>query len=128
MQGNACRRKQPTVEQCEIRGQVHNKRGECVCPRGTEVIDGACRRSRPQVECAPGSQLINGQCQPIIKRRCPVGTVGRYPNCRPIRGQPSLEPGLLNPNVLQQLLPRRKTQSDQQLQDDSAGNIQNTKP
>ncbi|MBB6409893.1 hypothetical protein HNQ71_002558 [Mesorhizobium sangaii] len=127
VQGNACRRKQPPVEQCDIRGQVHNKRGECVCPRGTEVIDGACRRSRPQVEeCAPGSQMINGQCQPIIRRRCPEGTIGRYPNCRPIRGQ--LEPGLLNPNVLQQLLPRRRTQTDQQQQGDPAGNIQNLKP
>jgi hypothetical protein len=127
VQGNACRRKQPPVEQCDIRGQVHNKRGECVCPRGTEVIDGACRRSRPQVEeCAPGSQMINGQCQPIIRRHCPEGTIGRYPNCRPIRGP--LEPGLLNPNVLQQLLPRGRTQSDQQQQGDPAGNIQNLKP
>jgi hypothetical protein len=24
VQGNACRRKQPQVEQCDIRGQVHN--------------------------------------------------------------------------------------------------------
>ncbi|MBZ9738084.1 MULTISPECIES: DUF11 domain-containing protein [unclassified Mesorhizobium] len=106
----ACRRKQPQLEQCDIRGQIHNKRGECVCPRGTEVIDGACRRPREQEECAPGSQMINGQCQPIIRRRCPEGTIGRYPNCRPIRGQPSLE---LNPGQLLQLLPRRQ-QSDQQ--------------
>ncbi|TPL93943.1 DUF11 domain-containing protein [Mesorhizobium sp. B2-3-12] len=106
----ACRRKQPQLEQCDIRGQIHNKRGECVCPRGTEVIDGACRRPRQQEECAPGSQMINGQCQPIIRRRCPEGTIGRYPNCRPIRGQPSLE---LNPGQLLQLLPRRQ-QSDQQ--------------
>ncbi|PBC22190.1 MULTISPECIES: hypothetical protein [unclassified Mesorhizobium] len=108
----ACRRKQPQLEQCDIRGQVHNKRGECVCPRGTEVIDGACRRPRQQTECAPGTQMINGQCQPIFKRRCPEGTIGRYPNCRPIRGQPSLEinPGLL----LQQVLPRRQPQVDQQ--------------
>ncbi|MBZ9997503.1 DUF11 domain-containing protein [Mesorhizobium sp. BH1-1-4] len=106
----ACRRKQPQLEQCDIRGQIHNKRGECVCPRGTEVIDGACRRPRQQEECAPGSQMINGLCQPIIRRRCPEGTIGRYPNCRPIRGQPSLE---LNPGQLLQLLPRRQ-QSDQQ--------------
>ncbi|MEO5759495.1 MAG: hypothetical protein ABIQ51_21860 [Mesorhizobium sp.] len=120
VQGNACRRKQPDVVQCDIRGQVQNKRGECVCPRGTEVIDGACRKPRQQQECAPGSQMVGGQCQPIIKRRCPEGTVGRYPNCRPIRGQPSLElnPGqLLNPNVLQQLLPRRKPQVELQQQD-----------
>ncbi|KAA3441637.1 hypothetical protein C7I87_34515 [Mesorhizobium sp. SARCC-RB16n] len=111
VQGNACRRKQPDVQQCDIRGQVHNKRGECICPRGTEVIDGACRKPRQQSECAPGSQMVNGQCQPIFRRHCPDGTVGRYPNCRPIRGQPSLE---LNPGQLLQLLPRRRQPIDQQ--------------
>ncbi|TGQ74436.1 MAG: hypothetical protein E5V49_13705 [Mesorhizobium sp.] len=126
----ACRRKQPQQEQCDIRGQVHNKRGECVCPRGTEVIDGACRKPRQQTECAPGSQMIDGQCQPIIRRRCPEGTIGRYPNCRPIRNQPSLElnPGLLlNPNILQQVLPKRRLPVEQQ-QSDPAANIQNVKP
>jgi len=112
VQGNACRRKQPTVVPCDIRGQVHNKRGECACPRGTQVIDGACRKPRQQTECAPGSQMVNGQCQPIFRRRCPEGTVGRYPNCRPMRGQPSLE---LNPGLLlQQVLPRRRPQVEQQ--------------
>lgn len=112
LQGNACRRKQPPQQQCDIRGQVHNKRGECVCPRGTEVIDGACRKPRQDAQCAPGSQMVDGQCQPIIRRRCPEGTIGRYPNCRPIRGQPSLE---LNPGLLlQQVLPRRRVQPDQQ--------------
>ncbi|MBN9219037.1 MAG: hypothetical protein J0I79_13880 [Mesorhizobium sp.] len=112
VQGNACRRPGPVVQQCDIRGQIHNKRGECVCPRGTDVIDGACRRSRQQSECAPGAQMVNGQCQPILRRHCPEGTVGRFPNCRPMRGQPSLEvnPGLL----LQQVLPRRRPQTDQQ--------------
>ncbi|MCA0029276.1 DUF11 domain-containing protein [Mesorhizobium sp. B263B2A] len=120
VQGNACRRKQPQLEQCDIRGQVHNKRGECVCPRGTEVIDGACRKPRQQTECAPGSQMIDGQCQPIIRRRCPEGTIGRYPNCRPIRGQPSLE---LNPGLLlQQVLPRLRPQAEQQ-QDPAANRI-----
>ncbi|WP_214470367.1 DUF11 domain-containing protein [Mesorhizobium sp. dw_380] len=112
VQGNACRRKQPQLEPCDIRGQVHNKRGECVCPRGTEVIDGACRKPRQQTECAPGSQMVDGQCQPIIRRHCPEGTVGRYPYCRPMREQPSLE---LNPGLLlQQVLPRRMPQVEQQ--------------
>ncbi|TIU04446.1 MAG: hypothetical protein E5W40_22830, partial [Mesorhizobium sp.] len=110
LKGRACVPivKKPTVEQCTIRGQVHNKRGACVCPRGTEVIRGACRR--PQVECAPGSRLIDGQCQPIIKRRCPVGTTGQYPDCTPIRRRPGLEinPNLLNPNILQQFVPRQQ--------------------
>ncbi|WP_287175755.1 hypothetical protein [Mesorhizobium sp.] len=109
LRGRACVPivKQPTVELCTIRGQVHNKRGACVCPRGTEVIRGACRRA--QLECAPGSRLINGRCQPIIRRRCPVGTVGQYPDCTPIRRAPTLQINpnlLLNPNILQQ--PRRR--------------------
>ncbi|MBZ9748977.1 DUF11 domain-containing protein [Mesorhizobium sp. CO1-1-7] len=111
VQGNACRRKQPQLEQCDIRGQVHNKRGECVCPRGTEVIDGACRKPRQESECAPGSQMVNGQCQPIFTRHCPEGMVGRYPNCRPMRGQPSLE---IDPGQLLQLLPRRRQPIGQQ--------------
>ncbi|MBZ9680898.1 MULTISPECIES: DUF11 domain-containing protein [unclassified Mesorhizobium] len=111
VQGNACRRKQPQLEQCDIRGQVHNKRGECVCPRGTEVIDGACRKPRQESECAPGSQMVNGQCQPIFTRHCPEDMVGRYPNCRPMRGQPSLE---IDPGQLLQLLPRRRQPIDQQ--------------
>ncbi|PAQ11759.1 hypothetical protein [Mesorhizobium temperatum] len=109
LRGRACVPivKKPIVEQCTTRGQIHNKRGACVCPRGTEVIRGACRRA--QVECAPGSRLINGRCQPIIKRRCPVGTVGQYPDCTPIRRAPTLQINpnlLLNPNILQQ--PRRR--------------------
>ncbi|MFK0686925.1 hypothetical protein ACFX5Q_01765 [Mesorhizobium sp. IMUNJ 23033] len=113
IRNGACRQKKPQLEQCTIRGQVHNKRGECVCPRGTEVRDGACRKVRQ--ECAPGSQLINGECQPIIIRRCPSGTTGRYPNCVPIRRQPEINPNLLlNPNILQQVLPRRAPQVDQQ--------------
>ncbi|WP_292547139.1 hypothetical protein [Mesorhizobium sp.] len=112
LRGRACVPivKQPTIEQCIIRGQVHNKRGACVCPRGTEVIRGACRRA--QVECAPGSRLINGRCQPIIKRRCPVGTVGQFPDCTPFRRAPTLQINpnlLLNPNILQQ--PRRRPRS-----------------
>ena len=94
---------------CSIRGQVLNKRGACVCPRGTEVIEGACRRV--DAECAPGSQMIDGICQPIITRRCPAGTTGRYPDCFPIRTRPGLEINpnlLLNPNILQQVLPRNQ--------------------
>ncbi|MBZ9855597.1 DUF11 domain-containing protein [Mesorhizobium sp. CA13] len=122
LRNGVCRRKRPDVEQCDIRGQIHNKRGECVCPRGTQVIDGACRRSRQESECAPGSQMVNGQCQPIFRRRCPEGTIGRYPNCRPVRGQPSLE---LNPGMLlQQVLPRRRPQSEQR-QDTAPNRILN---
>ncbi|PDQ20212.1 hypothetical protein CN311_15505 [Mesorhizobium sanjuanii] len=108
IRNGACRQKKPQLEQCTIRGQVHNKRGECVCPRGTEVRGGACRKIR--AECAPGSQVINGICQPITKRRCPVGTVGRYPDCTPVRRRPGVEinPNLLNPNILQQLVPRQR--------------------
>ncbi|PBB97829.1 hypothetical protein [Mesorhizobium sp. WSM3862] len=93
---------------CSIRGQFLNKRGVCVCPRGTEVIEGRCGRFEDAV-CAPGSEMIDGMCQPIIRRRCPVGTAGRYPDCFPIRRRPGLEIDpdlLLNPNILQQLVPR----------------------
>ncbi|AZO10197.1 hypothetical protein EJ074_14530 [Mesorhizobium sp. M3A.F.Ca.ET.080.04.2.1] len=105
---------------CSIRGQVLNKRGACVCPRGTEVIDGRCGRFE-DAECAPGSQMIDGICQPIIRRRCPAGTTGQYPDCFPIRRRPSLEFErglLLNPNILQQVVPRRP----QRLQQDPATN------
>ena len=108
VKGKACVQiKKPQA--CSIRGQVLNKRGACVCPRGTEVIDGACRRV--DAECAPGSRMIDGICQPIIRRRCPVGTTGRYPDCFPIRRRPGveIEPDLLlNPNILQQVLPRNQ--------------------
>ncbi|MDX8498424.1 hypothetical protein RFM99_08320 [Mesorhizobium sp. VK4C] len=95
---------------CSIRGQILNKRGACVCPRGTEVIEGRCGTFE-DAECAPGSQMIDGICQPIIKRRCPVGTTGRYPDCFPVRRRPGLEIDpdlLLNPNILQQVLPRNR--------------------
>ncbi|MDX8478514.1 hypothetical protein RFN28_08470 [Mesorhizobium sp. VK24D] len=126
VKGKACAPiKKPQT--CSIRGQVLNKRGACVCPRGTEVIDGACRRV--EAECAPGSQMIDGICQPIIRRRCPAGTTGRYPDCFPVRRQPGLEINpnlLLNPNILQQLVPQR--QPRRVLQEPSGANIQNFKP
>ena len=55
--------------------------------------------------------MIDGICQPIITRRCPAGTTGRYPDCFPIRTRPGLEINpnlLLNPNILQQVLPRNQ--------------------
>ncbi|TIW58784.1 MAG: hypothetical protein E5V54_01560 [Mesorhizobium sp.] len=127
LKGKACTpiRKPQT---CSIRGQVLNKRGACVCPRGTEVIEGRCGTFE-DAECAPGSQMIDGICQPIIRRRCPVGTTGRYPDCFPIRRQPGLgiNPNLLlNPNILQQLVPQR--QPRRVLQDPAGANIQNFKP
>jgi hypothetical protein len=129
VQGNACRRKQPTVEQCDIRGQVHNKRGECVCPRGTQVIDGACRKLTES--CPRGTRLINGECMSLIlKQRCPVGTIGRFPDCTPTRRRPPVEINpnlLLNPDVLQQLAPRRSRPQVEQ-QQDPARNIQSFKP
>lgn len=120
----ACRKKRPVLEQCDIRGQVHNGNGDCVCPRGTQVIDGACRKPRPKPEeCAPGSVMINGQCQPI-RRRCPEGTVGRFPNCRAVRPQPSLDPSLLlNPGILQQLVPKRTQPQQVQPQRDPTANF-----
>lgn len=122
VRGKACQRPKPKQEQCTIRGQVRNKRGDCVCPRGTEARGGACRK--PQVECAPGSRFIDGMCQPVfIRRHCPVGTAGQFPDCVPVRRRPGVEinPGLLfNPGVLHQL-PRRQPRL---LQDPTGADIQ----
>jgi len=122
VRGKACQPPRPAQQQCSIRGQTRNKRGDCVCPRGTDVRDGACRRS--QVECAPGAEFIDGQCQPVFtRRRCPVGTTGRFPDCTPIRRRPGVEvnPGmLLNPGVLRQV-PQRQPRL---LQDPSGDYIQ----
>ncbi|RVB78896.1 hypothetical protein EN880_34785, partial [Mesorhizobium sp. M7A.F.Ca.AU.002.03.1.1] len=62
-----------------IRGQVHDADGDCVCPRGTEVRNGACRPIRPKPEqciirgqvhnkrgecvCPRGTEVINGACR-----------------------------------------------------------------
>lgn len=121
------------AEQCS-EGFVLNADGLCVCPRGTDLRDGACRKR--EIVCPKGTVLQNGTCVPIdsgprcrkgqvvrngkcvnvtIEQRCPKGTVGTPPNCRTLeRQKPILEinPNLVNPDVLRQLLPQREKQDN----------------
>ena len=76
--------------QCKIAGQIKGRNGQCFCPRGTQVIDGACRRpgndNPPEVKrCPRGTIGIYPVCvkpEVVVPQRCPRGTVGRYPNCQ----------------------------------------------
>ncbi|MGX9142409.1 DUF7929 domain-containing protein [Mesorhizobium sp. 128a] len=84
-QANACVRDKQKPEQCTIRGQVHDADGDCVCPRGTEVRNGACRPIRPKPEqCSIRGQVHDaaGDCV------CPRGTEVRNGACRPVRPKP----------------------------------------
>ncbi|MGX5841737.1 DUF7929 domain-containing protein [Mesorhizobium sp. ArgA1] len=84
-QANACVRDKQKPEQCTIRGQVHDADGDCVCPRGTEVRNGACRPIRPKPEqCSIRGQVHDaaGDCV------CPRGTEVRNGACRPVRPEP----------------------------------------
>jgi len=136
LKDSACRKiEQPPVRQCKLLpGQIRTKDGLCVCPRGTELRDGACRKR--EIVCKKGTVLQNGTCVPIdngprcrkgqvvrngkcvdvsIELRCPKGTIGTPPNCRtPERKNPILEinPNIVNPDVLRNLLPRREKQDN----------------
>jgi hypothetical protein len=92
----------PTPPQCKLLpGQIRTQDGRCICPRGTSLVRGECRQR--QVECPRGTRLVQGRCvgqiDPVCRRgqvlrggkcidvakpRCPVGTRGTPPNCRPI--------------------------------------------
>ena len=86
--------------QC-IDGKVRGK--QCICPKGWKRVRKSasvfrCVKPRPQ-RCV-GGKLVAGKCKcppntrrttpagntvacKPITRRCPVGTVGKYPNCKP---------------------------------------------
>ncbi|WP_429097665.1 hypothetical protein [Aminobacter sp. BE322] len=118
----------PPVRQCKLLpGQVRTQDGRCICPRGTQLIRGACRKP-PTVQCPEGTSLVRGRCVPdrqdtvcrrgevlidgqcmTIERECPRGTVGRYPNCRPVRQPPTLQIPI-NPDVFRGLIPQRREQ------------------
>ncbi|MCR4269304.1 DUF11 domain-containing protein [Nitratireductor sp. ZSWI3] len=74
----------PIVQQCRLLpGQIRTADGRCVCPRGTRLVAGACRR--PEVrQCPPGTTGRYPNCTPIVRPSCPRGTTGTFPNCRPI--------------------------------------------
>ena len=85
LKNGACRKvEQPPVRQCKLLpGQIRTENGRCVCPRGTKLVNGQCRKTT--VECPQGTRLKNGTCVPVVvvePKGCPVGTIGKYPNCR----------------------------------------------
>jgi hypothetical protein len=136
LKDGACRKiEQPPVRQCKLLpGQIRTKEGLCVCPRGTELRDGACRKR--EIVCKQGTVLKDGVCIPVdtgprcrkgqvvrngkcvdvtIEQQCPKGTTGTPPNCRTIeRKNPIIEinPKVLNPDILRNLLPQREKQDD----------------
>ncbi|MGE3370274.1 MAG: EB domain-containing protein [Rhizobiaceae bacterium] len=115
---------QPESQQCRLLpGQVRTKDGQCVCPRGSRLVRGQCRQQvveckqdqklvngrcvaepRPMA-CKRGQRVRNGKCVDVQATRCPAGTTGKPPNCRPLGVDvPRL---LLQPGILKSL-PRRQ--------------------
>ncbi|MDS1135798.1 DUF7929 domain-containing protein [Nitratireductor indicus] len=89
----------PIVQQCRLLpGQIRTKDGRCVCPRGTRLVAGACRKPEVQRECPRGTVGKFPNCRPIVRPTCPPGTVGRPPNCRKVNVAPQrVTPQLLRP-------------------------------
>jgi hypothetical protein len=73
-----------------VPGQIRLDNGRCVCPRGTSLIRGACRKDVPD--------------------RCPRGTVGTPPNCRKLQIQP------ISPDLQRLIAPTQKERQQQQIQ------------
>jgi hypothetical protein len=74
---------------------IRTESGKCICPRGTQLSNGQCRK--PKLECPRGTHAQKGTCVPDVRKVCPQGTVGKFPNCRvPQRTRP----GLFNPNLI----------------------------
>jgi len=87
---------------------LYRQNGRCVCPPGREFIRGYCRDIAPKpLACPPGTRMLRpyGRCipvstmpapkptptpQPTAERKCPAGSVGRWPRChRPRPQQPA---------------------------------------
>jgi len=98
LKGRRCVR---SVQECDILGQVHNRRGQCVCPRGTDLVRGACRKPQAQ-HCPEGTVRKGGRCIEV-RRQCPEGMIGEYPDCFRKRRGPRIE---IDPADLLDLLPR----------------------
>ena len=103
MAGLPCRKDEPP--QCKLLpGQIRLDDGRCVCPRGTRLIRGECRKV--QVECPKGTVLRDGRCLTVEPLRCPRGTVGTPPNCRRLQIQP------ISPDLQQLLKPRQPSNNN----------------
>ncbi|MBK8457274.1 MAG: hypothetical protein IPL47_09355 [Phyllobacteriaceae bacterium] len=73
--------------------------GDCVCPKGTTVINGACRKPQQPTCDIKGQIVVNGNCV------CPKGTGPINGACR----NPIIE---IVPKVLEQL--QRQPRQEQQ--------------
>ena len=113
-------------------GTVRDSRGRCVCPRGTQMsAAGRCEQAGSEQPCGPGSHADDsGNCVPDrhIQSQCPDGwhynrkrltCVPDRQNDQPTQRQPNLQ---LDPNALQQLLPRTKNNGN------DGGNLQQSCP
>jgi hypothetical protein len=94
LKNGACRKvEQPPVRQCKLLpGMIRTESGKCVCPRGTQLSNGQCRK--PKLECPRGTHPQKGTCVPDVRKVCPSGTVGKFPDCRVHQ---RTRPGFLNP-------------------------------
>ena len=79
MIGGRCRVPQPV---CRVPGQIVVN-GDCVCPKGQQVIGGRCRV--PQRQCSVPGQVVdqNGRCV------CPKGTQVIDGACRKPQPRPT---------------------------------------
>ena len=91
--GNACRRQPPVCKL--LPGQIRLKDGRCVCPRGTSLVNGACRKDEPpactllpgqirlkdgRCVCPRGTELRGGACRKV-QIECPKGTTLQNGRC-----------------------------------------------
>ena len=81
-----CVKDEPPPVQCKLLpGQIRLENGRCVCPRGTSLIRGECRKVEVAVQaacparsgtqdgrcvCPRGTRLIRGECRKDAPRQC----------------------------------------------------------
>ena len=98
--------RQGRAAECKLLpGQIRPENGRCVCPRGTSLVRGECRKDQPpQCKLLPGQiRLENGRCV------CPRGTSlirgecrkDQPPQCKLLPGQIRLETAAASARVAQ---------------------------